>query len=603
MKKIAILILLITVFSAGCKKDLIDPANENLRGKDIIYNEPGFAAGLLTNGYLRLPYDDFVYGFNDVATDDAVSNDPTNVFYALATGQWRKDNNAMDFWTRGHNAILYLNLILAEADKVKWAEEEQASKLFKMRIKGEAHGLRAIFMYFLLQAHGGKVGGKLMGLPILSKPSEEITDYNLPRAEYKEYVDFIYKDMQAAEDMLPTDYNDLNVNTGVIPAKYAAQGITSIASYNRVMGMFFRGRVNGRIVKAFRSRVSLMAASPAFLNGEGDSWQKAALAAADLINLNNGIAGLPANGWTFYNNSSEISAIANGSNPPEIIWRGRTLTHSNISSTIEKQHFPPSLFGNGRLNPTQNLVDAFPMKNGYPIDDLNGNYDKNNPYKDRDPRMDAYITVNGSKAGVSNTTISTTSGNDGVGVLATSTVTGYYMRKLLNQATNLNPATPQTKMMYVARLRYTEIYLNYAEAANEAYGPDGAAPGAAYTPRNVIAAIRKRAGVGGSADPYLASISSKEAMRELIRNERRLELCFEGNRFWDIRRWKLDLTKLNEPIRGIAGKNASGQTVYDFTGPFAIESQKRAFQSYMYYGPIPYFETLKFSNLPQNEGW
>ena len=92
-------------------------------------------------------------------------------------------------------------------------------------------------------------------------------------------------------------------------------------------------------------------------------------------------------------------------------------------------------------------------------------------------------------------------------------------------------------------------------------------------------------------------------MRELIRNERRLELCFEGFRFWDLRRWKVELSKLNEPIRGIAGKNSSGQQVFDLTGPFAIENQKRVFQNYMYYGPIPYFETLKFSNLPQNQGW
>ncbi len=602
--KSIIVLLLIIVFTAGCKKDLLDPANENIRNKDIIYSEPGFASGLLTNGYLRLPYDDFLYTLNDFATDDAVSNDPSNPYFALATGQWRADNNAFDIWARAHNAILYLNLILAEADKVKWAEEEQAAKLFKIRIKGEAHGLRAIFMYFLLQAHGGVVGGQLMGLPLLTKTSEDIEDYNLPRAGFKEYVDFIYKDLQTAEDYLPADYNDLNVNSGVIPAKYASQGITSIASYNRVMGLFFRGRVSGRIIKAFRSRVSLLAASPAFLNGEGNSWQKAAESAADLINSNNGIAGMPANGWTFYNNTADINAISNGSNPSEIIWRGRTVTHSNISSTIEKQHFPPTLFGNGRLNPTQNLVDAFPMKNGYPITDLaNSGYSTTTPYKDRDPRMDAYIVYNGSKFGPSNVVISTVSGNDGVGVLATSTVTGYYLRKLLNQTTNLNPATPATKQMYVSRLRYTEIYLNYAEAANEAYGPDGTAPGASYSARAVIAAIRKRAGVGGTSDPYLASRVSKDAMRELIRNERRLELCFEGHRFWDIRRWKLPIATLNEPIRGIAGKNSSGQSIYDFTGPFTIENQKRAFQSYMYYGPIPYSETLKWSNLPQNDGW
>jgi len=605
MKRISLTFIILAILSTSCKKDLIDPANENIRDKQVIYSEPIFAQGLLTNGYLRLPYEDFYYGFNDVATDDAVSNDPTNPFFTMSTGQWRADNNPMDIWTRGYNAILYLNLVIAEADKVKWAEDEQAAKLFKLRIKGEAYGLRAIFMYYILQAHGGMQGGKLLGLPIIKESSENINDYNIPRADFAAYVDAINKDMDAAEASLPEEYNDLNVNSGIVPAKFVSQGITAnnVTAFNRTMGALFRGRVNGRIIKSFRSRVALLAASPAFLNGAGDTWQKAAQTAAELINTNNGISGLPNNGWTFYNNA-DITAIVNGSNPAEIIWRGRTLTHSNIVSTIEKQHFPPSLFGNGRLNPTQNLVDAFPMKNGFPISDATrSGYDGANPYKDRDPRLDAYIVVNGSRFGPSNTIINTTSGSDAVGVQATSTVTGYYMRKLLNQATNLNPATPATKMMYVARVRYTEIYLNYAEAANEAYGPDGTAPGASYTARDVIRALRRRAGVGGTSDPYLSTISSKDDMRELIRNERRLELCFEGFRFWDLRRWKVALSKLNEPVRGIAGRNSSGQQVFDLTGPYAIENQKRVYQSYMYYGPIPYFETLKFSNLPQNEGW
>jgi starch-binding outer membrane protein, SusD/RagB family len=591
MKTRSLTILLIALLIGGCKKDVLEPANENMRDKEVIYKEPVFAQGLLTNGYLRLPYDDFVYGFNDVATDDAVSNDPANPYFAMATGQWRADNNPMDMWTRSYNAILYMNLILAEADKVNWAADEQAAKLFKLRIKGEAYGLRAIFMYFLLQAHGGPRGGSVLGLPIITESSENITDYNVPRADLNTYINAIYKDMDQAEANLPLDYNDLNVNSGVVPQKYVDQGISAnnVAAYNRAMGLLFRGRITGRIVKGFRSRLALMAASPAFTNGAGDSWTKAAQAAADVINNNNGVNGLPSNGWTFYNNA-EITAITNGSNPPEIIWRARTVTHSNINSTIEKQHFPPTLFGNGR--------------NGYPITDVaRSGYDRNNPYRDRDPRLDAYIVVNGSRFGPSNVVINTMTGNDGVGVQATSTVTGYYMRKLLNQTTNLNPATPATKMMYVARMRYTEIYLNYAEAANEAFGPDGVAPGASYSARDIIRAIRRRAGVGGTSDPYLSSIGSKDDMRELIRNERRLELCFEGYRFWDLRRWKVPLTQLNEPIRGIAGRNASGQQIFDLAGPFPIESQRRVYQSYMYYGPIPYFETLKFSNLPQNEGW
>ena len=208
---------------------------------------------------------------------------------------------------------------------------------------------------------------------------------------------------------------------------------------------------------------------------------------------------------------------------------------------------PPSLYGNGQVNPTQNLVDAFPMANGYPITDAaNSGYDPANPYANRDPRLTRYIVVNGSTLAGKTINTSTNSGDDAVDYLKTSTRTGYYLRKLLREDVNTDPTSLQGKKHYSVHIRYTEIFLIYAEAANEAWGPDGRGSHA-YSARDVIAAIRNRAKIT-QPDNYLASISSKDDMRELIQNERRLELCFEGFRFWDLRRWKKDLT---EPARGV----------------------------------------------------
>ena len=83
-------------------------------------------------------------------------------------------------------------------------------------------------------------------------------------------------------------------------------------------------------------------------------------------------------------------------------------------------------------------------------------------------------------------------------------------------------------------------------------------------------------------------------MRELIRNERRLELCFEGFRFWDLRRWKVSLTKLAETA---VGTNKVNQV------PTYPNVEVRSYKDYMYYGPIPYSEILKWDNLKQNKGW
>src|SRR5690348_9438231 len=140
----------------------------------------------------------------------------------------------------------------------------------------------------------------------------------------------------------------------------------AVADYNSVFGNFNRQRLSGRIAKAIRAKTALLAASPAF-NPQGTitKWEDAANYAAAVLNLNGGISGLDPNGALFYtaNNVNAIN-LANGVDQKEMLWRGAIGNTNNL----EQANFPPTLFGNGRVNPTQNLVDAFPMANGYPID-------------------------------------------------------------------------------------------------------------------------------------------------------------------------------------------------------------------------------------------
>jgi hypothetical protein len=140
----------------------------------------------------------------------------------------------------------------------------------------------------------------------------------------------------------------------------------------------------------------------------------------------------------------------------------------------------------------------------------------------------------------------------------------------------------------------TEIFLNYAEAANEAWGPKGTGSHG-YSAYDVIKAIRQRAGITDTG--YLDECAgSPDKMRQLIRNERRLELCFESFRFWDLRRWKADL---NETARGLdVNEDLSG-----FTYTPLNNIEVRTYQSYQYYGSIPQSEVLKYNNLQQNDGW
>ena len=587
--KTKILIIGVTLLGfTGCKK-LLTPDEENLKTIDQMYTDASYAQGFLVNAYRSIPA---YYDNSEYATDDAVTNQKTNNYLQAATGSWTATNNPFNLWQSGYGAIQYINLFLENVDKVKWAEDAEVSRLFNRRMRGEAYGMRALFMYFLLRNHSGfSNDGSLLGVPIIKHFQNTNSDFNLARNSFADCVKQIYSDLDSAEANLPMEYNNIG-STSQIPEKF--QDITiNINNYNRVMGEYARQLFNGLIAQSFRSRTALLAASPAFQNNDNPStWEQAANSAATVIDYNGGPAALSSNGVTYYTNYSDIDALSGGINPKEIIWRENISTNN---SDQEKQNLPPSLFGTGYMNPTQNLIDAFPMSNGYPIGNSNSNYNATAPYAERDPRLSHYIIFNGATAGVSNTIILTGSSSgtaDGINVRETSTRTGYYMKKRLRMDVNANPSGTVGKIHYTPRIRYTELYLNYAEAANEAWGPTATGVHA-YSAYDIIKAIRKRAGIGTSnGDPYLEECKNdKDKMRTLIRTERRIELSFEGFRFWDLRRWKTDLNTT------ASGMDVNGSKFI----PFEVE--KRSYHDYMNYGPIPFSELLKYSNLVQNKGW
>jgi hypothetical protein len=592
MKNIIKLLVLVFLFTA-CD-DLFEPAIENIRDLDDMYEEPTYAQGILANAYILLPYSSDPN--SDVATDDAVTNDYESDYLLMATGSWSASVNPMSQWQNRRNAIQYLNIFLENADEVIWSEDEVIRTMFNDRLKGEAYGLRALQMYYLLLAHGGWTeDGQLLGVPIVTESETSSTDFNYPRNTFQECVEQIFEDADSALELLPLDYGD--ISDSEIPDKYVELGVTNASDYNRVNGNLVRGRITGRIVEAIKAQVALLAASPAYSEGTNVSWEDAANYAATVLNRISGVSGLASNGVTWYTNTSEIESLSSGVAPDEIIWRSDT----EQSNDLESDNFPPSLYGLGLVNPTQNLIDAFPMENGYPIDDASGNYDSANPYENRDPRLSNYVVVNGSTQGPSSSVIITGTYGTTNDVINSesglSTRTGYYLRKLLRYDCNPDPSYDTEQKHYTARIRYTEIFLDYAEAANEAWGPMGT-DGTSYSAYDVIKAIRARAGIGtDNNDAYLESVKGdQDKMRELIRNERRLELCFENHRFWDLRRWKVD--DLNETATGMQIDNINGTLNYT-----SIDVEDRVYKDYMYYGPIPYEEVQKWSNLEQNAGW
>ncbi|MDR8393360.1 RagB/SusD family nutrient uptake outer membrane protein [Aliifodinibius sp. S!AR15-10] len=588
-KRILVYLLLIpAVLLVSSCSDVLSPANENINELEDMYTDASYAEGFLSNAYNLMPGNGWT--FTDVATDNAVTNDNSNAFRQMATGQWTADNYPLNEWSDSRAGIQFVNIMIANADSVQWAEDEATRELFSQRMKGEAYGLRAYFMYHLLRNHagwtGGDQGGQLLGVPIVTEPQDKDSDFQQPRNTFEECMQQIYSDVEKARELLPVDYGNVS-DPSQLPEGYGDDE-NDLGRFNRVFGNDGRQRMSGRIAMAIKAKAALLAASPAYSAGTNTSWEDAANYAGELLALNNGVAGLAPEGATWYDNASQISNLGSGSNPPEMIWRGNL---DGGSTGLEQQHFPPTLYGNGWMNPTQDLVDAFPMQNGYPIGHPNSNYDSSNPYQDRVPLLEEYILVNGGTAGVNSTQITTAADgntNDALNAVETSTRTGYYMKKLLRQDVNLDPTSTNSQVHYYPRIRYTEIYLAYAEAANEAWGPDGMG-NFSFSARGVIEAIRARQGI--TNDQYLQNeVASTEDMRELIRNVRRIELAFENFRFWDLRRWNMELA---ESADGVSISNGNHNI---------ITVEPRDYQPYQRFGPVPYNEVLKFG-LEQNYGW
>ena len=602
MKTKNIILYLTALLTLSSCQDMFAPADENNRQEDAMYEESKSAAGLLMYGYSRLPYATSTQ--TDVATDDAVTNNTNSSFLNMATGTWAADNDPMSQWNSCKDGIQYVNKFLTIVDKVKWAPSAASKQqMFIDRQKGEAYGLRALFYYYLLQAHGGYADDdQLYGVPLLTEPEDGSSDFNQPRALFSDCVKQCFADCDSAMKYLPTDYVDLSVDE--IPAKYKELGAES-TGYNLVFGSRSRGLMSGKIAEAIKAQVALLAASPAFRDQSGVTSAEAAVLCANVLKRIDGLNGFDKDGSIWYKNHSKLDPSA--SEMPEILWRADRSKDANQ----ERENFPPTLYGNGRVNPSQNLVDAFPMRSGRPITDPKSGYDPKNPYANRDPRLSDDILYNG--VTFRNTLIITgTYPNDkdesldNINYGNTSTRTGYYMKKLLNEKVSPLQSSLVEQYHIYPRIRYTEMFLAYAEAANDAWGPKADPTGVGFTAYDVIKAIRQRAGLGKDeigfdlpeGDAYLEECAADQAkMTELIRNERRIELCFENKRFWDLRRWKMPL---NETVKGIMiDRNDEGELSYK-----VIDVEERKYDSsYQWYGPIPKSEVLKWSNLKQNKGW
>ncbi|MGN7989683.1 RagB/SusD family nutrient uptake outer membrane protein [Pedobacter sp. 22226] len=557
---------------AGCKKDDFLQDGSFSGTNDIteaqLWANPDYARNFLNNVYSVVSDR---YNLGDGAllasgTDEAVNSNLNASISTLNNGTWSPvrtfDDVYVDMYVGIRKANMFLEKIDAAAivpiDEVLPANVAENQTLASQieRLKGQAYFLRAFFEFELLKRYGS--------FAIVTKTLTINDKLDVPRNTFDQCVAQISADCESAITLLPLSPSEWNTTN--------------------------RGRATKTSAMALKSRMLLYAASPQY-NPTNDvtKWQAALDAAKRVMDTGkHGIYSSYPNIWLW-----NVSGAAYNN---EVIFATQTLNTNSIEST----NAPVSYDGaTGRTNPTQEMVDAFEMKTtGRPITDAASGYSATAPYTNRDPRLNFAVMYNGSTF-KSKPVETFVGGKDGLGLNVNATKTGYYMRKYLSESAVWTGTATNIRRPWIL-FRYAEILLNYAEAINEVQGVAGQTE-----VLRVLNLIRNRPGVvmpalqttNVAGNGYVAP--TKDELRKRIHNERRVELCFEEHRFYDVRRWKEGEATFNKPVTGMRILQLT-PTTFSYT-PFTVENRVFAARNYLY--PISQSELNKAPSLGQNPGY
>ena len=563
------ILLTIFLFSAlallpHCKKGFLDRAATTQQQDVDIFTSFAMTDQVVNNLYskMRGTYS-YLGGYNmGSATDEA--KDASNWMGSMRfnNGSWSGNDNPIgNTWRDNYVAIRQANTILENVAKFQTPDDANNPGTLEIRV-GEVYYLRAYFLFELIRQFGGVI------IVTQSIDQTDVEALNRPRNTYDECVAQILADCDEALQRVRYTYDP---NTEV-------------------------GRVTKGACLALKARALLFSASPLWAEAgktgyladiDSDSkpsdpakWKKAADAAKAVIDLKD------EGGSTVYELEPTLDARQD-------MFKSKTLQSSEVifvrmrdaNQDYDRYLFPKGYGGWSGCAPAQELVDDYEMNNGLPIEDPLSGYDETRPYINRDPRFYSDILYNGADwKGRQVETYAT--GRDRQSTETDHTRTGYFTRKLADEA--ITPGQSGSRLIHGINYRLAEMYLSYAEALNE-YDP-GNGDVLIYVNR-----IRVRAG----QQPLPAGLS-QEVMRKRIQNERRIELCFENHRFWDVRRWKIAEETQKElwGMRPIVDDTAPDGFRYE---RFKVED--RLWRNAMYVIPITTDETLRNPNLKQNEGW
>ncbi|RYY53097.1 MAG: RagB/SusD family nutrient uptake outer membrane protein [Chitinophagaceae bacterium] len=547
-------VLVVVTLAGACKKDFLEQFPSDSLSDVTVFQDITLANRVLTNIYGTMPN-----GFSRrdqnpgdanwsrgmsafaMATDDAEANNLAASTHALNQGSLPTDwAYADDIWVGQYAVIRRANSFMEQIDAVP------ADETVKARMKAEALFLRAFAYGELVKTFGG--------VPLIltaGTPSESIVGRNT----YDECITQIVADCETAAAVLPV-----------------VQPTAELGRATRVAAL------------ALKARMLLYYASP-LNNPTTDVARYTAAATAAQAVMAFGPA--PGTGeYGLYNDYYRLFLDKLGNN--EVIF-ARKFQNPSINPSDgarAKWYFSGNANDGawGGFSPTQNLVDAYEMKNGLAITDAGSGYNDQDPYTNRDTRLEKSVIHNGTVYKAGKVIQTFRGGTDNLPSNPDSSKTGYGLLKLVDTSKYGANGGADNDWIFI---RYAEVLLNYAEAQNEATGPDA----------NVYAALNQVRARSGQ--PAVPAGLSQAAMRTRIRNERRVELAFEEHRFFDVRRWMIGETEFAQPVRKVSVVRLPDNSLR-FSYPI---HETRAYNSFMNRLPIPQNEMDRNATLVQNPGY
>ena len=543
--------LVIASVSSACGDFLDTSIDRNSTGETIATNYSsiwGFGRAIYTPigyGFGMIDSNIFATASDEAQQTSAQSNviyfnkgmlneniNPLFTYYRNYYEGIRAANFFLDYVGNGKGEALLAQNRNLVTDKVNYERDLQSLAWFK----AEAHIARAYYYAELAKMYGG--------VPIVESHIDDGT--MVSRSTYDDVVAYVVNEVDTYKDSLAIDWTEFKDR---------------------------EGRFTLGVALAIKSRILLYAASPLH-NPENDvtKWEVAAKAAHDLITHKDLTYSLDPSYGTYFTGANPL-------NSPESIY----LVRRSQSNNMEKNNYPiATQGGKSGATPTHNLVAAY---------EYIGTPDPANPYANRDPRLAASVVTNGSTW--NGRVIDQAPGGSDDMANANASKTGYYLKKFLTD--NLNLTQGQAAQHNWVAYRYGEILLNYAEAMNEAFGPDAVPEGYTMSARQALQQVRDRA---SSKLPKVVA-SDKETFREAVKHERRVELAFEDHRYWDLLRWKDAMDVLNKPVLGVAvSRNGEGWS-YEVQ-----EVATRTFYEKNYYLPFLRSEIENSNNtLEQNPNY